>query len=87
MNDNTKIIYNLSRMYEYITDALTICEQNDFNYEKIIENMVTKHAVNMYHYVRLTVILGDRFQIVGSFPIRSLTRRFGRRIWAAASKQ
>lgn len=33
MNDNTKIIYNLSRMYEYITDALTICEQNDFNYE------------------------------------------------------
>lgn len=47
MNDNTKIKYNLSRMYEYITDALTICEQNNYNYESIIENMITKHAVNM----------------------------------------
>ena len=47
MNDKTKIMYNLARMHEYVTDALTICRQNNFNYEEIIENMVTKHAVNM----------------------------------------
>ena len=36
MNDKTKIMYNLARMHEYVTDALTICEQNNFNYEEII---------------------------------------------------
>lgn len=47
MNDKTKIMYNLARMYEYAKDVVTICEENKFDYEKIIENMVTKHAVNM----------------------------------------
>lgn len=47
MNDKTKIMYNLARMHEYAKDTLTICEQENCDYEKIIENMVTKHAINM----------------------------------------
>ncbi|MCD8023470.1 MAG: DUF86 domain-containing protein [Lachnospiraceae bacterium] len=47
MNEKTKIIYNMSRMYEYARDAIEICRQNDFQYEQVIENMVSKHAVNM----------------------------------------
>lgn len=47
MNNKTIIMYNLSRMHEYARDALIICEQNDFNYEEVIENMITKHAINM----------------------------------------
>lgn len=47
MNDQTKIIYNLARMHEYVRDAMTICEQHDYDYEEIIENMVTRYAINM----------------------------------------
>lgn len=47
MNDKTKVMYNLARMYEYAADAVMICQQNNNNYEKVIEDMVTKHAVNM----------------------------------------
>lgn len=47
MNVETTIYYALARMHEYAEDICTICEQHSFDYESIIENMVTKHAVNM----------------------------------------
>ncbi len=47
MNDKTKVYYRLTRMYEYARDICTICERKDFDYENVIEDMVSKHAVNM----------------------------------------
>lgn len=47
MNDKTKIMYNLARMHEYTSDVIEICERYEFDYEHIIEDMVSKHAVNM----------------------------------------
>lgn len=47
MNVKTKIYYALARMYEYVKDIYAICEARDFDYENIIENMISKHAVNM----------------------------------------
>ena len=47
MNDKTKLYYNIARMYAYAKDICDICQQCHFNYENIIANMVTKHAVNM----------------------------------------
>lgn len=41
------MVYNMARMYEYARDALEICRQNEDKYDQVIENMVTKHAVNM----------------------------------------
>lgn len=47
MNDKTRIMYNLARMYEYAKDVIDICKQNEFDYESIVENTITKHATNM----------------------------------------
>lgn len=47
MNDNTKIIYNFARMYEYVKDINDLCLDNQFNIDKILGNKYNKHAINM----------------------------------------
>lgn len=47
MNDNTKIIYNFARMYEYVKDINDLCLDNQFNIDKILDNKYNKHAINM----------------------------------------
>lgn len=47
MNDKTKIYYNLARAYSYVVDIGAICNKYDNNYEMIISDVVSKHAINM----------------------------------------
>ena len=47
MNDKTKIMYNLARMYEFIKDIDDICKEHDNDYMALISNKTTKHAINM----------------------------------------
>ena len=47
MNNKTKIKYTLSRMYEFTNDILDICKSNNNDYEIMLTNHVTKHAINM----------------------------------------
>lgn len=38
MNDKTKTIYNLARMYEYVNDISVLCEKCDYNIENILND-------------------------------------------------
>ena len=43
MNDRVKIY--LTRMYEFITDALCICEDENFDYDKIFSDKKNQLAL------------------------------------------
>ncbi|MBR1844451.1 MAG: DUF86 domain-containing protein [Lachnospiraceae bacterium] len=45
MNDRIKI--HLARMYEFITDALHICEDENYNYDKILSDKKNQLAITM----------------------------------------
>ncbi len=38
MNDNTKIKYNLARLYEYVDDVFDLCLEYKFDIDKILHN-------------------------------------------------
>ena len=44
MNDKTKIMFNLAKMYEFIKDIDDICKEHNNDYAALISNKTTKHA-------------------------------------------
>ncbi len=47
MNDNTKTVYALARIYGYILDLDAIMKENGFNIDKLLSSRTAKYAVNM----------------------------------------
>ena len=47
MNDNTKIKYNLARLYEYVDDVFDLCLDYKFDIDKILHNKYNRYAINM----------------------------------------
>lgn len=47
MNDKTITMYNLARMYEYLQDINDLCENYNYDMDRILENKFNKHAINM----------------------------------------
>ena len=47
MNVETQTIYNLARMYEYVTDIFNLCVINNNNFEKILNDKYQRYAINM----------------------------------------
>ena len=47
MNEKTKVMYNLARMYEYVRDIDDLCEKNNYDIDRILSNKINRYAINM----------------------------------------
>ena len=39
MNEKTKVMYNLARMYEYVRDIDDLCEKNNYDIESLKDEL------------------------------------------------
>lgn len=47
MNDNTRSVYALARIHEYLSDLVDIVNESNRDIDRILSNKTTKYAVNM----------------------------------------